>query len=191
MCHMVRQMVSFQRTVLSVGVGYYFSKSVRYLVFWVKFLSLRRGLADTKQTGKLTREQFSLAMYLIQQKTTKGVDPPSTLTPDMIPPSERTAASAAAHVSPDLAHCFTFQQLFWLKCSLSSKASVCFTCICTWRFLCFSATLCIFNGDFCFLAFQACRTVFIHAFAFFELFSVLSNRAMRGLWHPWELNMLH
>uniref|UniRef100_A0A8C4EKI3 Epidermal growth factor receptor pathway substrate 15 like 1 n=1 Tax=Dicentrarchus labrax TaxID=13489 RepID=A0A8C4EKI3_DICLA len=56
------------------------------------------GLADTKQTGKLTREQFSLAMYLIQQKTTKGVDPPSTLTPDMIPPSERTAASA---VGPD------------------------------------------------------------------------------------------
>uniref|UniRef100_A0A671YYK3 Epidermal growth factor receptor substrate 15-like 1 n=1 Tax=Sparus aurata TaxID=8175 RepID=A0A671YYK3_SPAAU len=54
------------------------------------------GLADTKQTGKLTREQFSLAMYLIQQKTTKGVDPPSTLTPDMIPPSERTAASDSA-----------------------------------------------------------------------------------------------
>ncbi|XP_039999924.1 epidermal growth factor receptor substrate 15-like 1 isoform X3 [Xiphias gladius] len=54
------------------------------------------GLADTKQTGKLTWEQFSLAMYLIQQKVTKGVDPPSTLTPDMIPPSERTATSAAA-----------------------------------------------------------------------------------------------
>ncbi|KAM9350097.1 epidermal growth factor receptor substrate 15-like 1 [Symphorus nematophorus] len=53
------------------------------------------GLCDTKQTGKLTREQFSLAMYLIQQKATKGIDPPSTLTPDMIPPSERTAASAA------------------------------------------------------------------------------------------------
>ncbi|TKS79494.1 Epidermal growth factor receptor substrate 15-like 1 [Collichthys lucidus] len=53
------------------------------------------GLADTKQTGKLTREQFSLAMYLIQQKATKGIDPPSTLTPDMIPPSERTTASAA------------------------------------------------------------------------------------------------
>ncbi|KAL6104028.1 uncharacterized protein ACO6RY_13846 [Pungitius sinensis] len=52
------------------------------------------GLADTKQTGKLTREQFSLAMYLIQQKVTKGVDPPSTLTQDMIPPSDRTAASA-------------------------------------------------------------------------------------------------
>ncbi|XP_070700684.1 epidermal growth factor receptor substrate 15-like 1 isoform X2 [Pempheris klunzingeri] len=56
------------------------------------------GLADTKQTGKLTREQFSLAMYLIQQKASKGIDPPSTLTPDMIPPSERTAASS---VGPD------------------------------------------------------------------------------------------
>ncbi|KAM8851325.1 epidermal growth factor receptor substrate 15-like 1 isoform 2-T2 [Spinachia spinachia] len=53
------------------------------------------GLADIKQTGKLTREQFSLAMYLIQQKVTKGVDPPSTLAHDMIPPSDRTAASAA------------------------------------------------------------------------------------------------
>ncbi|KAF7666734.1 hypothetical protein LDENG_00095460 [Lucifuga dentata] len=52
------------------------------------------GLADTKQTGKLTREQFSLAMYLIQQAT-NGLDPPSSLTPDMIPPSERTAASTA------------------------------------------------------------------------------------------------
>ncbi|XP_019966608.2 epidermal growth factor receptor substrate 15-like 1 isoform X2 [Paralichthys olivaceus] len=52
------------------------------------------GLADTKQTGKLTQEQFSLAMYLIQQKVTKGVDPPSSLTPDMIPPSERTGTAA-------------------------------------------------------------------------------------------------
>ncbi|KAL3055439.1 hypothetical protein OYC64_018172 [Pagothenia borchgrevinki] len=67
------------------------------------------GLADTKQTGKLNREQFSLAMYLIQQKVTKGIDPPSTLTTDMIPPSERTAASASSFAGlmsagrPDLA----------------------------------------------------------------------------------------
>ncbi|XP_072555573.1 epidermal growth factor receptor substrate 15-like 1 isoform X2 [Paramormyrops kingsleyae] len=47
------------------------------------------ALADTRQVGKLTREQFSLAMHLIQQKVSKGVDPPQTLTPDMIPPSER------------------------------------------------------------------------------------------------------
>ncbi|XP_033959493.1 epidermal growth factor receptor substrate 15-like 1 isoform X3 [Pseudochaenichthys georgianus] len=65
------------------------------------------GLADTKQTGKLNQEQFSLAMYLIQQKVTKGIDPPSTLTADMIPPSERTAASSFAGLMsagrPDLA----------------------------------------------------------------------------------------
>lgn len=63
-------------------------------------LSVCRGLADTKHTGKLNREQFSLAMYLIQQKTSKGIDPPSTLTPDMIPPSERTATAAGVPVSP-------------------------------------------------------------------------------------------
>ncbi|KAJ0012008.1 hypothetical protein NQD34_012983 [Periophthalmus magnuspinnatus] len=51
------------------------------------------GLADTKQTGKLNPEQFSLAMHLIQQKITKDVDPPAALTPDMIPPSERTGAA--------------------------------------------------------------------------------------------------
>ncbi|KAI2650456.1 Epidermal growth factor receptor substrate 15-like 1 [Labeo rohita] len=48
-----------------------------------------QALADTRQMGKLTREQFSLAMHLIQQKVSKGVDPPQSLTPDMIPPSER------------------------------------------------------------------------------------------------------
>lgn len=63
-------------------------------------LSVCRGLADTKHTGKLNREQFSLAMYLIQQKTSKGIDPPSTLTPDMIPPSERTATAVGVPVSP-------------------------------------------------------------------------------------------
>ncbi|XP_047223978.1 epidermal growth factor receptor substrate 15-like 1 isoform X2 [Girardinichthys multiradiatus] len=52
------------------------------------------GLADTKHTGKLTPEQFALAMHFIQQKVTKGIDPPSALTSDMIPPSERTAGSA-------------------------------------------------------------------------------------------------
>ncbi|XP_008274035.1 epidermal growth factor receptor substrate 15-like 1 isoform X2 [Stegastes partitus] len=67
------------------------------------------GLADTKQTGKLSSEQFSLAMYLIQQKVAKGVDPPSTLTPEMIPPSERTAALGPSYaglmssVRPELA----------------------------------------------------------------------------------------
>lgn len=48
-----------------------------------------RALADTRQIGKLTREQFALAMHLIQQKVSKGIDPPQSLTPEMIPPSER------------------------------------------------------------------------------------------------------
>lgn len=51
-----------------------------------------RSLADTQRTGKLTKEQFCLAMHLIQEKV-KGVDPPQSLTPEMIPPSERGAAS--------------------------------------------------------------------------------------------------
>nr|XP_046176947.1 epidermal growth factor receptor substrate 15-like 1 isoform X1 [Oncorhynchus gorbuscha] len=51
------------------------------------------GLADTKQTGKLSREQFSLAMWLIHQKVISGLDPPQTLSPEMIPPSERTTTS--------------------------------------------------------------------------------------------------
>ncbi|XP_064808349.1 epidermal growth factor receptor substrate 15-like 1 isoform X3 [Oncorhynchus masou masou] len=47
------------------------------------------ALADTRQMGKLTREQFALAMHFIQQKVSKGMDPPQALTPEMIPPSER------------------------------------------------------------------------------------------------------
>ncbi|XP_065812320.1 epidermal growth factor receptor substrate 15-like 1 isoform X2 [Labrus bergylta] len=47
------------------------------------------ALSDTRQIGKLTREQFALAMYLIQQKVSKGIDPPQALSADMMPPSER------------------------------------------------------------------------------------------------------
>ncbi|XP_008581238.1 PREDICTED: epidermal growth factor receptor substrate 15-like 1 [Galeopterus variegatus] len=47
------------------------------------------ALADTRQTGKLSKDQFALAMYFIQQKVSKGIDPPQGLSPDMVPPSER------------------------------------------------------------------------------------------------------
>uniref|UniRef100_A0A8C2TTT6 Epidermal growth factor receptor substrate 15-like 1 n=1 Tax=Coturnix japonica TaxID=93934 RepID=A0A8C2TTT6_COTJA len=47
------------------------------------------ALADTRQIGKLSKDQFALAMYLIQQKVSKGIDPPQELSPDMIPPTER------------------------------------------------------------------------------------------------------
>ncbi|KAM9686618.1 epidermal growth factor receptor substrate 15-like 1 isoform 1-T1 [Trichechus inunguis] len=47
------------------------------------------ALADTRQMGKLSKDQFALAMYFIQQKVSKGLDPPQVLSPDMVPPSER------------------------------------------------------------------------------------------------------
>ncbi|KFP73655.1 Epidermal growth factor receptor substrate 15-like 1, partial [Apaloderma vittatum] len=47
------------------------------------------ALADTRQMGKLSKDQFALAMYLIQQKVSKGIDPPQVLSPDMVPPTER------------------------------------------------------------------------------------------------------
>ncbi|XP_061680244.1 epidermal growth factor receptor substrate 15 isoform X4 [Syngnathoides biaculeatus] len=46
-------------------------------------------LCDIGDIGKLTREQFALALHLINQKLTRGLDPPQTLTPEMIPPSDR------------------------------------------------------------------------------------------------------
>lgn len=48
-----------------------------------------RELCDIGDIGKLTREQFALALHLINQKLTKGVDPPPSLSPEMIPPSDR------------------------------------------------------------------------------------------------------
>ncbi|XP_072295555.1 epidermal growth factor receptor substrate 15 isoform X2 [Eucyclogobius newberryi] len=46
-------------------------------------------LCDIGDVGKLTREQFALALHLINQKLTKGLEPPQSLTPEMIPPSDR------------------------------------------------------------------------------------------------------
>uniref|UniRef100_A0A3B5AUU3 Epidermal growth factor receptor substrate 15-like n=1 Tax=Stegastes partitus TaxID=144197 RepID=A0A3B5AUU3_9TELE len=46
-------------------------------------------LCDIGDIGKLTREQFALALHLINQKLTKGLDPPQSLSPEMIPPSDR------------------------------------------------------------------------------------------------------
>ncbi|XP_034035594.1 epidermal growth factor receptor substrate 15 isoform X2 [Thalassophryne amazonica] len=46
-------------------------------------------LCDIGDVGKLTREQFALALHLINQKLTKGMDPPQSLSLEMIPPSDR------------------------------------------------------------------------------------------------------
>ncbi|KAK8381355.1 hypothetical protein O3P69_018441 [Scylla paramamosain] len=55
------------------------------------------NLCDIKQTGKLTSEQFALAMWLIQQKLA-GTDPPTALTPEMVPPTMRPKPSAESAV---------------------------------------------------------------------------------------------
>ncbi|KAM7098806.1 epidermal growth factor receptor substrate 15 isoform 2-T2 [Molossus nigricans] len=47
------------------------------------------ALCDTKDCGKLSKDQFALAFHLINQKLIKGIDPPHILTPEMIPPSDR------------------------------------------------------------------------------------------------------
>uniref|UniRef100_A0A8C3RWP8 Epidermal growth factor receptor pathway substrate 15 n=1 Tax=Chelydra serpentina TaxID=8475 RepID=A0A8C3RWP8_CHESE len=49
------------------------------------------GLSDTQDCGKLSKEQFALAFHLINQKLTKGIDPPQALTAEMIPPSDRAS----------------------------------------------------------------------------------------------------
>lgn len=58
-----------------------------------------RSLCDINQHGKLDMEQFSLAMWLVERKLL-GIDPPTILTPEMIPPNNRTVTpSTAVHVS--------------------------------------------------------------------------------------------
>lgn len=46
------------------------------------------SLCDTNQSGKLTSEQFALAMWFVERKK-RGIDPPQILAPNMIPPSFR------------------------------------------------------------------------------------------------------
>jgi len=40
-------------------------------------------------------DQFSLAMWLVERKL-KGIDPPNTLSPEMVPPSNRTITPSNA-----------------------------------------------------------------------------------------------
>lgn len=54
-----------------------------------------RSLCDINQHGKLDMEQFSLAMWLVERKL-MGHDPPNTLTPEMVPPSNRTVTPSNA-----------------------------------------------------------------------------------------------
>ncbi|XP_065366917.1 epidermal growth factor receptor substrate 15-like 1 isoform X2 [Calliphora vicina] len=53
-----------------------------------KMLAHIWALCDTNQSGKLTLEQFALAMWMVERKQ-KGIDPPQVLTANMVPPSMR------------------------------------------------------------------------------------------------------
>lgn len=47
------------------------------------------ALCDSNQCGKLTREQFALAMWLVERKR-NGYEPPDVLAPNMVPPGQRS-----------------------------------------------------------------------------------------------------
>lgn len=53
------------------------------------------ALCDTHQSGKLTSEQFALAMWLVERKQA-GIEPPDSLAPNLIPPSLRAPSTVAA-----------------------------------------------------------------------------------------------
>lgn len=61
--------------------------------FYYTHFNYFRSLCDINQHGKLDMEQFSLAMWLVERKL-KGIDPPTTLTPEMIPPTNRNPSTA-------------------------------------------------------------------------------------------------
>lgn len=56
-------------------------------------------LADIKSEGQLSRDEFAVAMYLIRQQR-KGDQLPTTLPPNLIPPSLRTSANQNVSVPP-------------------------------------------------------------------------------------------
>ncbi|KAK4121844.1 hypothetical protein N657DRAFT_635320 [Parathielavia appendiculata] len=66
-------------------------------------------LADIKSEGRLTRDEFAVAMHLIRQQRTKSAPLPATLPPNLVPPSMRaqltrppavTSASVASAFEP-------------------------------------------------------------------------------------------
>lgn len=77
-------------------------------ILFISCASLFRALCDTKDCGKLSKEQFALAFYLINQKLTKGIDPPQALTPEMIPPSDRSVTLQKVRMA--LHAWYTFQK---------------------------------------------------------------------------------
>ncbi|KAL1787718.1 epidermal growth factor receptor substrate 15 isoform X1 [Sigmodon hispidus] len=72
-------------------------------------------LCDTKDYGKLSKDQFALAFHLINQKLLKGIDPPHILTPEMIPPSDRSSLQKPIIGSSPVADFSAIKELDTLK----------------------------------------------------------------------------
>lgn len=75
---------------------YYCTIDNNYCTINMSFVNISnfkfRALCDTNQSGKLTLEQFALAMWMVERKQ-KGIDPPQVLTANMVPPSMRAIVS--------------------------------------------------------------------------------------------------
>lgn len=56
-------------------------------------------MCDTKQTGKLTSDEFALAMWMVERKK-YGIEPPTVLAPNMIPPSLRNNSKDIITAAP-------------------------------------------------------------------------------------------
>lgn len=52
------------------------------------------NLCDFHQQGKLTKEQFLIAMFLIQRKVVQNLDPPQAIPQELLMPSESSGVSA-------------------------------------------------------------------------------------------------
>lgn len=98
---------SYRRGPFFRSVGSSYSEPMLVLVVCNQHCRVSpRALADTRQTGKLSKDQFALAMYFIQQKVSKGIDPPQVLSPDMVPPSERGTPIPVSSCRPIHSHSF-------------------------------------------------------------------------------------
>ena len=84
------------------------------------FVCILRGLCDVTNQGRLNSEQFALAMYLIHQKV-MGVDPPQTLSPEMVPPSMRNGGAVTPAGGEERVSVFTLS--FVLPFSFKSSKS--------------------------------------------------------------------
>lgn len=58
------------------------------------------ALCDTASCGKLTKDQFALAMWMVERKKKDNIDPPRVLAPNMVPPSLRPKAPSVGIPMP-------------------------------------------------------------------------------------------